>query len=126
MPNSDPFLDSVKRALGAVDPHVYYGLVHPNKDEIWDYTVFFRLPTQPSQHKNVFTDHLRVAVVREEFVPEATVLQCCRALVALPGVQVADDSISYDYVCKPDTDAVVEVAVIPFSRTRKVDLYGAQ
>lgn len=125
-PNSDPFLDSVKRALEALDPRVYYGLARDAEEEVWDYTVFFRLPTRANPHKNVLTDHLRVAIVREDFVPEEAVLACCRELVKLPGVQLGDDEISYDYVRKPDTDAVVEVAVIPFSRTRKVELHGGQ
>lgn len=119
-------LDEVKKALKEVDPMVFYGLVpsplvDENGEEVdtWDYIVFNRAKLTHNPNKTSFGDRFEVHIVREEYVPEGTDTDVIARLTAIPGVKLADEDGTYDYIMKPNTDAVVEMLTLTFTRGRK-------
>ena len=120
------FLDDVKRTLKEIDPIVFYGLVpsrilDENEEEIdvWDYTVFNRSKLKHNTNKTSFGDQFEVHIVREEYIPEGIDIEVITKLTALPGVKLADEDGTYDYIQKPNTDTVVEMLTLTFTRARK-------
>ena len=121
-------LNDVKKALKEIDPLVFYGLV-PSRfvDEngkkvdidVWDYIVFNRVKLKNHANKTSYSDHFEVHIVREEFIPEGIDIEVITKLTALPGVKLADDDGTYDYMMKPNTDTVIEMLTLTFTRGRK-------
>ena len=119
-------LDDVKKALKEIDPLVFYGLVpsrlvDENNEEVtvWDYIVFNRSRLKSHANKTSYNDHFEVHIVREEYIPEGIDIDVIAKLTALPGVKLADEDGTYDYIMKPNTDTVVEMLTLTFTRGRK-------
>lgn len=117
-------LNDVKKALKEIDPLVFYGLV-PSADEngekfdVWDYIVFNRVKLKNHANKTSYSDHFEVHIVREEYIPEGIDIDVIAKLTALPGVKLADDDGTYNYMMKPNTDTVIEMLTLTFTRGRK-------
>lgn len=120
------FLDNVKKALKEIDPIVFYGLVpsrlvnEKGKEvDAWDYTVFNRIKLKHNPNKTSFSDGFEVHIVREEYIPEGTDTDVIAKLTAIPGIKLADEDGTFDYMIKPNTDTVVEMLTLTFVRARK-------
>ena len=120
------FLDDVKKALKEFDSLVYYGIVpsrlvdeNGNEIETWDYSVFNRVKLKHNPNKTSYGDVFEVHIVREEYIPEGTDTDVIARLTAIPGVKLADEDETYDYMLKPNTDTVVEMLTLTFVRARK-------
>lgn len=119
-------LDDVNKVLKEIDPLVFYGvvparLVDENGEEVetWDYIVFNRSRLKNHANKTSYGDVFEVHIVREEYIPEGIDIDIITKLTALPGVKLADDDGTYDYIMKPNTDTVVEMLSLTFTRGRK-------
>lgn len=119
-------LDDVKKTLKEIDPLVFYGLVPSNLEDengeevdVWDYIVFNRSKLKNHANKTSYSDHFEVHIVREEYIPEGIDIEVITKLTALPGVKLADDDCVYDYMMKPNTNTVVEMLTMTFTRGRK-------
>ena len=114
-------LNTVRQALEAVDPNVFYGGVTDiTPTDIWDYTVFSRGPLRRNPKGNTAYSHtINVVIVREEYVPEETVYQVVNAMESIPGVRLDAEGADFDYDRKPNTKTIVEMAILPFTWARK-------
>lgn len=119
-------LNDIKKVLKEIDPIVFYGIVPANlrdengkKVDVWDYIVFNRVKLKNHANKTSYSDHFEVHIVREEFIPEGIDIDVIAKLTALPGVRLADDDGVFTYVMKPNTDTVIEMLTLTFTRGRK-------
>lgn len=113
-------LQTIETALKTVMPLVFYGSADDvGNASLWDYIVFFRDHTSRNQSNSGFTDYYTVALVHENWVPDELISDTIAALEALPGIRLASQDISFDYTRKPSTNAVIEIASLSFSRSRK-------
>lgn len=113
-------LSDFENKLKEIDPNVFYGLVDRAMAEtVWDYTVFNRTVIKPSANRTAASDRFDVHVVRENYIPEGMDTQVIDKVCELPGVRLAGDDITFDYVQKPNTNIVVEMMTISFVRARK-------
>ena len=116
-------LDDIKNALSEVDDKVYYGAVNRNEisdSDAWNYTVFGRSTTRAGQSRTVYTDRYRVAVVREDYIPDGLAEKIIDAMEKIPGMKFADNLTGeYAYERKGNTNIVCEMLVLEFSRGRK-------
>lgn len=119
-------LNDVKNTLKEIDPIVFYGIVpakltdeNGNEVDEWNYSVFNRVKFRNHANKTSYSDHFQVHIVREEYIPEGTDIDVITKLTALPGVRLADEDGVYTYVMKPNTDTVVEMLTLTFTRSRK-------
>ena len=113
-------LNEIKDALEAVDPNVYYGMAGSLQDgDLWDYIVFSRSTLNASANKTGYTDKFRVAIVREEFIPDDTVYEVIEAMLAIDGMKLSGGEFTYEYAKKPNTNTVIELLVLDFVKPKK-------
>lgn len=113
-------MTDIEAKLKEISDVVYYGSAD-DKDNLplWNYIVFFRDTVRRGANNTGFTDYFTVAIVQENWIPDEMIEETITKLEALPGVRLAGQDIDYNYTRKPGTNAVVEIATIPFSRARK-------
>lgn len=114
-------LEQIKDALEPIGLPIYYGMAGTlDGEDPWDYIVFFRETTTPSSSKTGLTDAFSVAIVQEDFVSDEFITKAIKALTDLPGVRLSTRGVEFDYTNKPNTSAVIELAVIHFVRPSRV------
>lgn len=113
-------LDKIKEKLLEVSDVVFYGQadeIAPNV--LWNYVVFWRGRTRRNEHNTAFTHGYKVAIVNEEWVPEELIDSVIEKMESLPGMCLSSEDITFEYTRKPSTNAVLEIAIVSFSRARK-------
>lgn len=113
-------LDDIKAALETVDPVVFYGKAGTLEDgDLWDYIVFSRGKIKTTGGKTGFAETYRVAIVRENFIPLETIEAVIEAMCGIDGMRVSDSEAFFDYATKPNTNTVVEILPLDFTKPRK-------
>lgn len=113
-------LSEIQTALEALGLPVYYGAAGSlSGEDVWDYIVFYRRTLSPSTSKTGLSQVYEVAVVCEEFVPDEKVTGVIGAMTSIPGFRLADTGGTYQYTKKPNTEQVIEILTIDFTRPMK-------
>lgn len=113
-------LEKIEAKLKEVMPLVFYGMADEiGNAPLWNYIVFFRETTSRNNQNLSYTDHYSVGIVCENWVKNEIISDVIEKLESLPGLRLASSDIGFDYARKPGTNAVVEVASIPFIHVRK-------
>ena len=113
-------LQAIESALREVQEPVFYGSADDvGNAALWNYIVFFRDRRARNQNNTGYTDYFTVAVIHENWVPDEMIEAVIEKVEALPGFRLANTDVVFDYARKPGTNAVIEVATLTFSRTRK-------
>ena len=113
-------LQTIEAKLKEVVEPVFYGSADDvGNAALWNYIVFFRANTKRSETNKGWSDYYTVALVHEDWVPLDLVEKVVEKLEAIPGMHMAKSDIDYNYTRKPSTNAVVEIASIPFVHARK-------
>lgn len=112
-------LQDITKKLEEIDPVVFYGAVDRKmKTEVWDYIVFNRTTMKSNPNKTGYTDYYTVHIIRETFIPEGLAEEVIEKMSEI-GMKVAASDSEYNYMVKPNTDAVVEMLSIDFMKARK-------
>lgn len=115
-------LNDIQDALSGVfdnEPIDYGMATSVNPEDPWNYVVFNR-QTIRSNNGNALVDRINVALVREGYVPDEDIDAVVETISALPGIKFDFKSeITFDYTVKGNTNALIEMAVIPFTHARK-------
>lgn len=110
-------LSEIQTALESLGLTVYYGAAGTlSGEDVWDYIVFYRRTLSPSTNKTGLSQVYEVAIVCEEYVPDETVFGVIDAMTALPGVRFADTGGDFQYTTKPNTEQVIEILTLDFTR----------
>ena len=113
-------LNDIKEALETVDPRVFYGMAVTLSDgDLWDYIVFSRVNLKVVPSKTGEAVVYRVAIVREEFVPEDDIQAVVDAMTGIPGMRRRESDSPFEYTKKPNTNTVVELVALDFVKPRK-------
>lgn len=102
------------------DEPVDYGMATTVKPEDpWNYVVFSR-QTIRSTNGNSLVDRINVAIVREGYVPDVDIDAVIKAISDIPGMKFDFKAeVDFEYTVKANTNALIEMAVIPFTHARK-------
>lgn len=113
--------NKIKEKLLEVDKTVYYGLVPSNvKDLPWDYIVFGQKRLRKKDGNSTdLQGYWYVTIVRENFIPDDDVFTVIKKLNEISGLRLADGECSFVYTTKGNTDDVVEILELQFTRTLK-------
>lgn len=112
--------DKINEVLHEVDPNVYYGMIPENMNiEVWDYLVFGKQKTKKASGGQDMVDYYVVTIVRENYIPDDTVIDVIEKMTSIAGVRLADGEFEYDYTTKGNTDLVVEILPLYFTRPLK-------
>ena len=112
-------LETIRQKLDSIGPKVYYGQAgKEDKDDEWNYIVFFREQFELNQNKTSGSLYFRVAVVRENFVEENMEWKLMKLLGEIPGMRPVSGA-EFLYTTKPDTQNVLEVLSMRFCLPQK-------
>lgn len=113
-------LKAIESKLYEVADRVYYGAADDADNiSLWNYIVFLRDTIRRSETSTGYSDYYTVAIIHENWVPQEMIDAVIDKLETLKGVRLAKTDIEFDYTRKPGTNAVIEVASIPFVHARK-------
>lgn len=113
-------LEDIEKKLKELDENVYYGLVDTSQREtVWDFIVFNRSVMRPNKDKTSYTDIYSVHIFRENFIPEGFELEVIKKVCEISGMRLAGNDSVYDYMVKPNTNMVVEMLSIDFTKAKK-------
>lgn len=113
-------LEDIKNKLLEVDDHVFYGMVDNSmKETLWNYIVFNRSVMSINTNKTGYTDRFTVHIIREDWIPEGLELDVIDKMLEIPGMRLAANDATYNYVQKPNTNIVVEMISIDFVKPKK-------
>lgn len=116
-------LNDIKNKLLEVDPVVFYGCVDEESDtikaDLWNYIVFNRSKLRTDTSKTSYVDVFEVHIVREEYIPDGIDNEVITKLRSIPGVKFSGEDGVYNYTKKNNTNLVVEMLTLTFTRGRK-------
>lgn len=116
-------LNDIKNKLLEVDPVVFYGCVDEEsetiKKDLWNYIVFNRSRLRSDPSKTSYVDVFEVHIVRENFIPDGIDIEVIEKLRSIPGVKLLSGDGVYNYTRKNNTNLVVEMLTLTFTRARK-------
>ena len=113
--------NSIKEKLLELDNHIYYGLVPENADiKDWNYFVFGQKKFgKGGTTNNDYKGYWYVTIVRENFIPDGDVIDVINKITEIPGLKLADGEFEFRYTTKGNTNIVVEIVEIQFTKTKK-------
>lgn len=97
---------------------VAYGLLPKDSTKKWNYFVFNRVNVKSAgKTKGDFNEYYAVHVIHEDFIPEGYIYKVVQKLLEIKGIKLAiSDDIYFSYAKKGNTDVVVEIATIVFTK----------
>ena len=112
-------LNILRDKLNEIDKNVFYGVAGSVEDvgNIWNYIVFGRSVMRPNDTKTAFTDVYKVAVVRENYIPEGLIDDVINKVEEC-GLRLSDDDAEYEYSRKND-DTAVEMLILTFCKSKR-------
>lgn len=116
--------NKIQEKLLTIDANVFYGIV-PADDlkelKTWDYIVFGQSKLRKKGNASEdLQEYWYVTIVREDFIPDEDVFGIIEQLESITGLRLADGDMNYEYMTKPNTNLVVEVLELDFTKTKKV------
>lgn len=113
--------DKIKEKLLEIDSNIHYGIIPDQlRIEEWNYFVFgqekIRKKSTDSKDLN---GYWYVTIVREDYIPDDVVFEVIDKLEEIPGLRLAEGDCEYEYVTKGNTNLVVEILKINFTKTKK-------
>lgn len=114
--------NKIRDKLKEIDEHIYYGMVPDNK-EISEYN-YFVFGQEKIRKKNPATStdlqgYWYVGIIRENFIPDSLVFDVINKLTEIAGLRLADNDFEYSYITKGNTNIVVEILELKFTKTKK-------
>lgn len=99
---------------------VSYGLLPQNsKIKNWNYLVFNRTVIKKGgTSKADFNEYYAVNIIHENYIPDGYIYEVIGKVTEIKGIKLADEQISFQYTKKGNTDIVVEVATVLFTKAR--------
>ena len=108
-------LDDIKRALEELGYKAYYGrsLAKPNDD--WNYFVFNKSRTsRAGTNRRDYNKYYQIHFICEDFE-----FKVIKQITENTKLKLADTEIVFSYITKNNTDRVVEICTIEFTKAKK-------
>lgn len=112
--------NKIQEKLLEIDKTIFYGLVPENTDiDDWNYIVFGQKSIKKKSPTSTdLQGYWYVTIVREEYIPDDVVFEVIDKMESA-GIRLADDECEYEYTTKGNTNIVVEILELKFTRTKK-------
>ena len=118
MSNFIGLLEKIESTLLQFKIPVYYGKTFAKENDTWDYFIFNRQRISRSGTNNIDINYqYQVHIISENYIEEDLEIQVIKALKSR-GLKLVDSG-QFNYVTKGNTDVVVEMLTLTFSKTNK-------
>lgn len=113
--------NKIRDKLIEIDDKIHYGIVPSNvENEDWNYFVFGQRKLRKSGTSSTdLNGYWYVTIVRENFIPDDVVFEVIEKMSEISGLRLADGDYEYTYTFKGNTDIVVEILELQFTKTKK-------
>jgi len=113
--------NKIQEKLLEIDKKVFYGIVPDNvENEEWNYFVFGQKKLRKSgSSSNDLNGYWYVTIVREDFISDSIIFEVIEKLSEISGLRLADGDFEVTYTFKGDTNIVVEILELQFTKTKK-------
>ena len=113
--------NKIKEKLLELDKTVYYGLVPDTvANDDWNYIVFGQRKIKKSGTSSTdLNGYWYVTIVREDYIPDDIVFEVLEKMSEIAGLRLADGDYEYTYTFKGNTNIVVEILELQFTKTKK-------
>lgn len=104
-----------------IDSNVYYGLA-PREDVTneWNYIVFGQSKLKKSGTSSTdLNGYYYVTIIREDYIPDELIFDVIDKMSEINGLRLADGDYQFTYLTKGNTNMVVEVLQLDFTKTKK-------
>ena len=113
--------NKIKEKLSEIDNKIYYGIV-PEDEGVtdWNYFVFGQRKLRKSGNSlNDLNGYWYVTIVRENYIPDDVVFNVIDKMSEISGLRLADGDYEYTYTLKGNTNIVVEILELQFTKMKK-------
>lgn len=113
--------NKIKEKLLEIDNKVFYGIVPDNVEvDTLDYFVFGQSKMRKSgTSSNDLNGYWYVVIVRENYIPDDLINQVISKLSEINGLRLADGDYEYNYIQKGNTNIIVEMLTLTFTKMKK-------
>ncbi|MDY2735142.1 hypothetical protein [Intestinibacter sp.] len=113
-------LNKIRETLESFDIPVYYGKSLHDENLDWNYFVFRRKGLKKSgTSKKDFNYNYFIHIVMEDFIEDGFEQEVIKAITDNTTLKLVDTEHPYDYLMKNNTDQVVEVLTLEFTKFKK-------
>ncbi len=113
--------NKIVEKLSKIDNKIYYGIVPEMKaNDEWNYFVFGQRKLRKSGSS--LTDlngYWYVTIVREDYIPDDVMFEVIEKMSEISGLRLADGEFEYVYTFKGNTNIVVEILELQFTKMKK-------
>lgn len=113
-------LNKIKELLEEFNFPVYYGRTTHNSNDDWNYFVFNRSKiSKTGTSKLNYNDFYQVHIIQEDYIPVGFEKEVIKKILDNTTLKLSDADLVYNYTFKNNTDMVVEMLTIEFTKSNK-------
>lgn len=111
-------LKKIQDTLESFGYPAYYGRSFAKLDDDWNYFVFNRYYIKKSGKSNCdFNYYFQVHIIMEDYIEEGFEQEVIKAIQENTKLKLVDSSMNFNYVTKNNTEMVVEMLTIEFTKS---------
>lgn len=113
-------LGKIQDTLKEFDYPVYYGRTFCKEKDKWDYFVFNRKGLKKSGNSKIdFNYNYQIHIIMEDYIPEGFEQEVIKKIEKNTKLKLVDQEMPFNYVTKKNTDMVVEMLTLEFTKAFK-------
>lgn len=113
-------LGQIQDTLETFELPVWYGRTFSKEKDKWNYFVFNRKELDRSGKSRIdFNYYYQVHIIMEDYIPEGFEQEVIKKITENTKLKLVDQPMQFNYVTKNNTDTVVEMLTLEFTKTFK-------
>lgn len=113
-------LGKIQDTLEEFNLPVWYGKTFAKEKDKWNYFVFNRKEFGKNGISKIdFNYYYQVHIIMENYIPEGFEQQVIKAIQDNTKLKLRDQPMQFNYVTKKNTDMIVEMLTLEFTKTFK-------
>lgn len=113
-------LGQIQDTLETFGLPVWYGRTFSKEKDKWNYFVFNRKELDRSGKSRIdFNYYYQVHIIMEDYIPEGFEQEVIKKVIENTGLKLVDQPMQFNYTAKNNTDMVVEMLTLEFTKTFK-------
>ena len=113
-------LDKIQDTLEEFELPVWYGKTFCKEKDKWNYFVFNRKEVDRSGKSRIdFNYYYQVHIIMENYIPEGFEQEVIKRITENTRLKLTDQPMQFNYVTKNNTDMVVEMLTLTFTKPIK-------
>lgn len=113
-------LGNIQNTLEAFNLPVWYGRTFSKEKDKWNYFIFNRKEfSKTGTSRNDLNYYYQVHIIMENYIPEGFEQDVIKAIQDNTRLKLRNQSMVFNYTTKNNTDMVVEMLTLEFTKTFK-------